>query len=142
MNEELDKRTPRIRYQDDVRYIYDKVHGSTNVEQTPFPQIKDVFVFAACLGFNKKNRKELQPGKKGDLRQDVFSDKDKDIFKAIAIAETRDITILEKRPEELISGNVITIVEEYANGGILELKQILDEPGYTLDNLIALILNI
>ncbi|MGN6398659.1 MAG: hypothetical protein ACTHMI_24025 [Mucilaginibacter sp.] len=142
MTDDLDARTTRIRIHDSVRPIYDRLYGNSNIEQLPFPQIKDVFIFAACVGYQKKNRRPIPAGKRTDLRLEVFSDTDKQIMKAIALAATNDVVVLEKKPEERISGKVLTIVEEFAHGGIEELKSMLDQPGYTLYNLVDMIGNI
>ena len=83
-------------------------------QTSPLPTLKDVFVFAACLGWSRERRIRLVG------RQHVgfwrsFDSRDVALLQAIAIAETGDPTVLGDQ------SLVIQIAEEYANGGIDQL---------------------
>lgn len=137
MEDQEQSRNDRARFPIEVRDIYYKLTQGTDPEQMPFETLKDVFMFAACIGFKKNLRKPLEAGPKTDMRMEVFSDKDKNIMRSMAIAEIGNVDVLNKSSDELISGKVLDIVEEYAYGGILEIKaSIIDQPGATLWNLI------
>lgn len=104
--------------------------------QVPFSKYKDVFLTAACLGFQSQRRKPLPTGdKKREIRLDTFDGNDIYILNAIAIAESGDVDILRD------NGDVLTIAEEYAYAGIRELEMsLLNMHGQPLWNLISLIL--
>ena len=56
------------------------------------------------------------------------------VLQALAIAETGDVEVLRDRD------NLLTIVEEYADGGILDIKsQIAEIPGNRVGNLVGLL---
>lgn len=140
--EELESRSDRARIHDSTRDVYEALTGGNDPEQTPFFSLKDVFMVACSIGYKKGKsmRKPLETGKKEGIRMEVFTEKERDVLKGIALAETGDIKVLEKKPDELISGKVLTIAEEYANGGIEELRSmVIEKPGYALLNLVALI---
>ncbi|NMC85961.1 MAG: hypothetical protein GYA58_11805 [Anaerolineaceae bacterium] len=105
-----------------------------NVERSPFPTLKDIFMFSTCLGFQKRIRKKLSPGKKTTIRLEVFTESDIALLKSIAIAETGDIKVLGN------TGDILTIAEEYAYSGIQDLKELLlDQGGKPLWNLINIL---
>ena len=103
--------------------------------EAPFVKYKDVFLTAACLGYQLQWRKPLPKGdKKREIRLDTFRENEVDILKAIAIAESGGVDIL------LNMGEVLTIAEEYAYSGVRELEnQLLKTNGQPLWNLISLI---
>lgn len=136
-------RNDRLRFPESVREVYDALTNGTDPQQTPFEYLKDVFIISACIGFNKGLNKSIAGPKGGDFRLEVFSETDKDILKAIAVAHSGDVLILERRGDEVISAKVLDLVEEFAHGGALELKALLlDKPGTTLWNLVDLIKSI
>jgi len=58
------------------------------------------------------------------------------LLKSIAIGETGDVIVLSN------VGEVLTIAEEYAHAGILELKdELLDRGGKPLWNLVSLVMS-
>lgn len=80
-------------------------------QTSALPTLKDAFVFAACLGWARDRRTPLAK------RQHVgfwrsFDSRDATLLQAIAIAETGDPAVIADQ------GKVISIAEEYANGGI------------------------
>ena len=100
-------------------------------------------MMAAIMGFNKGVRRPLEEGRAEGMRTEVFSENDLEIMKALAVAETGDVAVLERRTTEVLSSEVLTIAEEYAHGGIEELKrQLIDTPGDTLTNLVDLMLSL
>lgn len=143
MTDQKETRTDRVRYLAEVRDMYDSVYSQPGLgqdpEQYPFETLKDIFMLAACLGFQKGQAKALGDGKKDNFRLEVFSESDQDIMKAIAVAHSSDVGVLSKDPSDAISGEVLTIVEEYANRGIQEIKRlIVEQPGVSIWNLLDL----
>ncbi|MEZ4861658.1 MAG: hypothetical protein R3C14_10135 [Caldilineaceae bacterium] len=105
-----------------------------NKEGAPFSTYRDLFLLAACVGLQTKRRMSLSAGRKTTIRKEVFSDEGLAIFKAIAIAATDDVAVLGDLRD------VLTIAEEYTNGGIYEVKaSLVDEWGRPLWNLIGLL---
>jgi dnd system-associated protein 4 len=124
----------RIHIEDATMELYKALTDSSNKEQSPFETYKDVFLLAACLGYKNGRRRKLSPGSKTTIRLDVFREEGVGLMKAIAIAETKDVIVLQQL------NDVLTIVEEYANSGIYDLKaQLLDERGRPLWNLVDLL---
>ncbi|RLC79947.1 MAG: hypothetical protein DRJ03_09230 [Chloroflexi bacterium] len=127
-------RSDRVNIDDAVMQIYEDLTKDTNIEQSPFKTYKDVFMFAACLGYRNGSRRQLSSGKKQTIRREVFTENDFSLLKAIAISATRDVDIL------LHLGDILTIAEEYAHAGIQDLKvHLLGEHGHPLWNLVDLI---
>ncbi|MBI3825589.1 MAG: hypothetical protein HY294_06320 [Candidatus Rokubacteria bacterium] len=96
----------------------------TSGEESPFKTMKDLFLVAACLGFQLNKRVPLE------RRQQVFAwsifspQDDIPVLRALAIAATGDVKVL------LDQGELLTIAEEYANGGISLIEQrVAQEPG-------------
>lgn len=112
-----------------------KKEGNSELEQAPFDTFKDLFMFAACLGFqNGRRTKPRKGGNGGEVPTKVFTEDDMAILKAIAIAEMGDVKVLTQL------GEIFGIAEEYANTGIHEARvYLLDEGGRPLWNLVALL---
>lgn len=104
-------------------------------EDAPFFLMKDVFMWAVALGFEKGRRRELEGAKEQIFRWDQFSqDVDIPSLKAIALAETGDVEILIREDQ------ILRIAEEFANEGIWEIKsKLLDKPGKPFWNLVDLV---
>ncbi|PXF61848.1 MAG: hypothetical protein C4B59_01050 [Candidatus Methanogaster sp.] len=127
----------------------DRERSAINVEKTkhmlfeelsrgknsPFESMKDAVLAAACIGYENNSKIPLNNVKK-IFEWDRFSPQtDIPFLRALALAETGDDTVLLKRDD------VLTIVEEYANGGINDLyDEIIKKPGNALPNLVDLIL--
>jgi dnd system-associated protein 4 len=109
-----------------------KSGSDSGVEEAPFETFKDIFMWAACYGY--QNGRRIRTNKVGnEIRISVFSEEDKAILKAIAIAATEDVGVLAN------FGEVMAIAEEYANGGIYSLKaDLIDQRGRPLWNLVSI----
>jgi len=106
-----------------------------NIKKTDFPTYqeilassalkgrttKEVFLLAAVLGFKKGHRISIKGGKKSYVRTEFLDEKDKTLINAIAIKETGNPDIIKDKKE------VFNIVEEYANAGLRELKDMVFE---------------
>jgi len=135
MTETTTTRTDRVYMDESVSDIYQQLKSGANKqpEEAPFETFKDIFMLAACLGF--QNGRRVPTIKSGsEIRLSVFTEDDIAILKAIAIAETGDVEILAR------FGEILTIAEEYANADIYEVKAyLMDEGGRPLWNLASLI---
>jgi dnd system-associated protein 4 len=86
----------------------------------PLEHMKDVFLLAAAVGYRKQLRRPIE-----DERQHVgfwhyFSEaRDIPLLQCIAVAETQDVAVMGDR------NTIVTIAEEYANGGIDLLAEML-----------------
>lgn len=104
-------------------------------KNSPFESMKDAVLAAACIGYENNSKIPLDNVKK-IFEWDRFSPQtDIPFLHALALAETGDDTILLNRNE------ILTVLEEYANGGINDLYDAtVKKPGNALPNLIKLIL--
>ena len=100
----------------------------------PFKTMKDLFLFATLVGYRRGERKSLEKGV-GIFAWPQFSaQEDVPALRALAIAETGDVTVLANQNE------LLTIAEEYANGGIVEIQeQVAEMPGNRIANLVGLL---
>lgn len=79
----------------------------------PFDYIKDVFVFSAAVGYRFDRRVPLEnPKQHVGFWHYLSESRDQPLLQAIAIAESGGLDVLADR------GEVITIAEEFANGGL------------------------
>ena len=128
------ERGDRINIDDAVMDIYRELTDNESKEQAPFSTYRDLFLLAACVGLQNKRRTPLSNRRGTAIRQDVFGEQGLAILKAIAIAATGDVAVLSNL------GDVLTIAEEYANGGIYDVKaHLLDARGRPLWNLVGVI---
>lgn len=107
---------------------------SVSPTEVPFFKYKDVFLTAACLGFQLGQREVLPKGdKKREIRLDTFHEGDLDILKAIAILESGTVEVL------MDMGEILKIAEEYAYAGIQMLeRELVQNPGKPLWNFLSL----
>lgn len=134
MEEPTTTRTDRIVIDEQFIEIYKALTERSNIEDSPFRNLKDVFMMAVCYGFNKGIRKQTPVSSKHTIRVDVFSEDDMVLLKAIAIATTGDVEVLIQK------STILTIAESYAQAGILDVKSnFLDQPGRPLWNVVELI---
>src|SRR5690606_13208600 len=124
----------RIKRAKNKESLYQSLGGAGGTDKL-FDSMKDVFMFAAALGFARGERKPLEGGVEV-FGPTVFSQDDLTMLYLMAIADAEEIDILHPEREE----ELVTIIEEYANAGIDHLaNSVLNSPGEALDNLITLV---
>ncbi len=78
----------------------------------PFKTMKDVFMLAACIGYEDGRATELD-NRTANIPVSTFTEQiDWPIIRAIGIASTKDISILGSQPD------LLSLIERYANHGI------------------------
>ena len=92
-------------------------------------------MWAVCLGYHQKRRRQLSGKKQTIFRWAQFTPQvDIPLLKAIAIADKADVSVLLSQDE------ILTIVEEYANAGIFDLRDaLLENFGQPLWNLVSIV---
>lgn len=105
-----------------VHYIYKELTDGTDPITVPFKTMKDIFLWAASLGFKRGERRPIVGKKLTIFRWAQFSSQtDIPMINAISLADKKDINVLLNQDE------LLNIVEEYANAGIHALKASLFE---------------
>lgn len=132
MNEE-----PRdtVSIDDSVHNIYKRLTEGNDPVDVPFQTMKDVFMWAASLGYQRGERKPIRGKRTTIFRWAQFSPQtDIPLIKAMAIADSGDVDVLMRQED------VLTAVEEYANAGINSLEsRLLNANGQNLWNLVGLL---
>lgn len=132
MNEE-----PRdtVSIDDSVHNIYKRLTEGNDPVDVPFQTMKDVFMWAVSLGYQRGERKPICGKRTTIFRWAQFSPQtDIPLIKAIAIADSGDVEVLMSQED------VLTTVEEYANVGIIALESRLSNANdQTLWNLVDLL---
>jgi len=120
---------------EDVHEIYKQLTEGKDPVNSPFSTMKDLFMWAACVGFKKGDKRPLKGKRIKIFTWTQFSPQiDIPILKAMALTNTKDIHILQKQDE------ILSNAEEYANGGIHELRShLLEEHGQPLWNLVQIL---
>ena len=127
--------------QRDRIYINESHHGiykdlTTEKEDSPqpFKTMKDLFLLAALIGYRQEKRLTLEHGI-GIFSWAQFSaQEDVPVLRSLAIAETGDVNVLANQDE------LLTIAEEYANGGIVEIQeQVAEMLGNRIEHLVGLL---
>ena len=115
-----------------VHYIYKELTDGTDAVTVPFKTMKDVFMWAASLGYKRGERRPIAGKRLTIFRWAQFSSQtDIPVVKAIALADGNEINVLLSQDEMLAA------VEEYANAGIHELRSVIyDGHGQPLFNLV------
>lgn len=146
-NPDGDRNQQTRRPRDRIRI--DKIHHSTYIaltkprenenhqELSPFESMKNIFMLAIFIGYNEEKRIPLGKDKEMIFAWAQFSpEEDVPLVRALALAETENVEVL------MDQDRILTIAEEYANGGIIEIqKQVEDMPGDRITNLIDLLSN-
>jgi dnd system-associated protein 4 len=116
-----------------IHEIYKQLTEGNDPVNVPFRTMKDIFMWAACLGYRRGERRPLAGKRVTIFRWAQFAPQtDVPLLKALAIAASGDVNVLLSQDE------ILTIAEEYANTGIHELRaSMLDEYGQPLWNLIG-----
>ena len=132
MNEE-----PRdtVSIDDSVHNIYKRLTEGNDPVDVPFPTMKDVFMWAASLGYQRGERKPIRGKRTTIFRWAQFSPQtDIPLVKAMAIADSGDVDVLMSQED------VLTAMEEYANAGIIALESRLSNANdQNLWNLVGLL---
>jgi dnd system-associated protein 4 len=107
-----------------VHEIYKQLTEGSDPVTAPFKTMKDVFLWAACLGYKNGSRKKLA-GKRVTIFRWAQFNQEVDIptVKAIALAEMKEPGVLIDQEE------CLEILEEYANGAIPDLNLIIKKSG-------------
>ncbi len=107
------------------------------VEENLFETKAATMLFAAALGRRFGERKRVE--KKGtDVRWGPFGEEGLAFVNALALAESGDVSGLDPQKDEV---DVITIFEEYMNGGFEFLEQnVLRRPGERLENFVSVLM--
>lgn len=118
---------------EDVHDIYRQLTEGNDPVGVPFRTMKDVFMWAASLGYERGQRKPLMGKRVTIFRWAQFSPQlDIPLLKSIAVSDSNDVHVL------LSQNNILSIAEEYANVGIHELHEIvLSKYGQPLWNLLS-----
>ena len=124
-----------VNIDDSVHGIYKQLTEGNDPVDVPFQTMKDVFMWAASLGYQRGERKPIRGKRTTIFRWAQFSPQtDIPLIKAMAIADSGDIEVLMRQED------VLTAVEEYANAGINSLEsRLLNANGQNLWNLVALL---
>lgn len=115
----------RSKIHSDLIDRFDQKNPAT--EQKVFPFKKATMCYAAILGFKKKKRVPLAEGNLDTIEWHTFENGDyTDYIYLIALAHSKNVDVLRYDVENSDSGgfeeDMVTIFEEYANGG-LEIMQ-------------------
>lgn len=117
-----------VNIDESVHEIYKQLTDGTDPVTVPFKTMKDVFLWAACLGFERGERRPITGKKLTVFRWAQFSSQyDIPVIKAISLADGADINV------SLSQDEILNVIEEYANIGIHELRsRLLNEHGQPL----------
>lgn len=113
------KQTDRFYVQKSKHRLFQEISSK---ESGPLEHMKDVFLLAAAVGYRKGLRRPIE-----DERQHVgfwhylSEARDVPLLQCIAVAETQDVAVMGDR------NAIVTIAEEYANGGIDLLAEMLHQ---------------
>ena len=124
-----------VNIDDSVHGIYKQLTEGNDPVDVPFQTMKDVFMWAASLGYQRGERKPIRGKRTTIFRWAQFSPQtDIPLIKAMAIADSGDIEVLMRQED------ILTAVEEYANAGINSLEsRLLNANGQNLWNLVELL---
>lgn len=113
------KQTDRFYVQKSKHRLFQELSAR---ESGPLEQMKDVFLLAAAVGYRKGLRRPLEEDKQHVGFWHYFSEaRDVPLLQCIAIAETKDVAVMGDR------NTIVEIAQEYANGGIDLLADMLHE---------------
>ncbi|GAA4297868.1 DNA phosphorothioation-associated protein 4 [Actinomadura luteofluorescens] len=102
----------------------------------PFPSMRDVLVFAAAVGWSQGRSESFEKSIRDRIRWSTMTNRTgtEDLINMIAVAETSDANILS--PDRF--GERIRIFEEYANGGLIFIENLIaSQPHRDLITLLA-----
>lgn len=133
MSEVSNRGVGRISIDASLHDLYKELSEGNDPEKAPFRTMKDIFMLAACLGYQRGEKKPVSGTKRQIFHWTQFSEQvDVPILKAIAIATTGDVQVLADQER------IVQIAEDYANSGIQELRsQVADQLGQPLWALVS-----
>ena len=133
MSEESKRGT--IFIDEDKSEIFKELTSDTSIRKAPFETGKDLLIAAAFYGYKLNCRKELR--KKRELFKWGTFQRTEDIpaIKALALTVVEDENVLLNQDE------LLTVIEEYANGGIKPLYDAVKQAGEPLLGTIQMMLN-
>ena len=114
--------------------LLDKLCDKPPLGLALFESKQKVLMFAAALGCHRQRREKVE--RRGEaIRIEVFQrSADEGFVDALAVAATGDLHVLgDDRLTERI-----TIFEEYAHGGLIELQRLADS-GHPLEDLVRVV---
>ena len=105
-------------------------------KQPPFKGMKNLFMLATFIGFLQDKWVPLGTNRRNIFPRTAFKQDDLVLLRALALSKTGNIEVLLNQKE------IQSIAEGYANGGIIVIKeQVEDAPGNRIENLVNLLLN-
>ena len=115
----------------------EKENPDEEKDSPPFESMKTLFMLATFIGYKNKKRVPLENKVDIFTWQVLSADEEYvSLIYALAITETNGVEVLTDRSK------ILTIAEEYANGGILQIEEEVKEmPGEKIDNLLDLLSN-
>lgn len=118
-----------------VHGIYKELTDGSDPITVPFKTMKDIFLWAASLGYKRGERRPIAGKKLTIFRWAQFSSQvDIPLIKAFSLVDANNINVLISYDE------MLTNVEEYANAGIHDLRtRLLDEQGQPLWKIVELL---
>lgn len=121
----------------EVEEIYKSLGKPDGKREKLFESMKDVYMLALVLGAVNDERITLKKRSTDSIKEEIFRDDNKRIMDLIALNLTKDINILKNTKEA--EESIHNIVEEYSNGGIRILSDLLKTDYENLDNLISVV---
>ena len=112
---------PQVYISNEARTLFDSIKKFPDFQK--FVN-KDFFMFAMLLGYYQKKKKSLKRSERtesGYARERYFANEDMEFIKAVAVSETGDLRVIESVPA------MFSIAEEYVNGGISFLRDLIFE---------------
>ncbi|ALC90607.1 hypothetical protein AM500_13035 [Bacillus sp. FJAT-18017] len=115
----------RIRRPKEQEEIYKKLTG-TDLPIGAFDSYKDLFMLAGVIGFKRNKKKTFKDTAEG-IAWSVFNmDTDYTVITAIAILDSKDLTLLRDNDET--HDIKLTIFEEFAADGVSYIYNLLQSP--------------
>ena len=134
MSNQTSSQRDRIYIGEAYHALYEDLITESLNSPEPFKTMKDVFLLAVLIGYRSERRLTVKNKKQIFSWAQLSPQEDVPILRGLAIAETGEVDVLRDRD------TVLTIAEEYANGGILEIKShVADVPGNRIGNLVGLL---
>jgi dnd system-associated protein 4 len=112
----------RVRRPNDKEKLFESL--TKGEKEYNFEFFKDIFILAACMGFEEGSpapfSKTLEP-----IQWEIFSEDQRYMMKMIALADTKDHTILVEGDDD--GDRMLKIVEGYANRGLEIIEKKINE---------------